>query len=465
MNLLCLLAGLLPWARTPADAFLRLFLAIGLLSLEMQVVTLTGIGSLRALAVVNVLIAIGAAASQARRGRRGESLVRHHPGEGGWLRESWRVMPWPGVVGLAAVVFLLNALLPVEAADPYNMQRLVHIQQVGTLAYSPEADFKVNLVGFLYELVLADLAQVPGVGGVLLRFHGLLGLQVYLLGLATIRRWVESGRGGREWPWLAMAVVPVVFHQLVLIKNDLFLAVPALVALVWLLARASAAAWPEILSVSALIGLVAGYKPTNLPLAIILAGVVLFVQRARGGRALAAVVAGGALGAVAGGLPFGMLENLRVYGDPFARSQIATLGNVTTGLGSIGESLVRFFISLFDLGQATRRIWPGRGGWGGTFGLPFIWALATLVVRWRQVPAARWSLMIAAIHFVAFAATFPDADVAQRLAMAPALLMIAVAADVVARDDTARMSRVALGPVLVLSAAQLLLSTVNYLQR
>ena len=465
MSLLPLLAGLLPWARSPADAFLRLFLAIGLLSIEMQVVTLSGIGSLRALAAVNVLIAVGAAVWQARRDRRVPSPVRRRPGEGGWLRESWRVMPWPAVAGLAAVVLLLNALLPVEAADAYNMERVVHIQQSGTLAYAPEADFKVNLVGFLYELVLADLAQTPGIGGVLLRFHGLFGLQVFLLGLATIRGWLDSARGGRDWPWLALAVVPVVFHQLVLIKNDLFLAVPALVALVWLLTRAAAAAWPEILCVSTLIGLVAGYKPTNLPLAIILAAVVMFVQRARGARVLAAVAAGGALGAVAGGLPFGMIENLRVYGDPFARAQIANLGNVTTGLASSAESLTRFVISLFDLGQLTRRIWPGRGGWGGTFGLPFIWAMATLVVRCRQVPAARWSLMIAAVHFVAFAATFPDADVAQRLAMAPALLMIAVAANIAARDNTARRLRLALVPVLVLSAAQLLLSTVNYLQR
>jgi hypothetical protein len=462
VNLLPLLAGFLPWARTPADALVRVFIVIGLLSIEMQVVTLTGVGSLRQLAPVNLLLAVAAIVWQARSSRPTVALVRSL-GDGGWLGESWRVVPWPGLAALAGTIVLLNAVLPVEAADPYNMQRIVHIQQVGTLAYAPGADFKVNLVGFLHELVLADLALVPGSGGGLMRFHGLLGLQLYLLGLATVRGWLVEA-GSRRWPWLLLLVVPVVFHQLVLIKNDLFLAVPALVVLAWLLTRAAAAAWPEVFCYAALIGLVAGYKPTNLPLAAILAGAVVFAQRGRGGRVWVFVVAGGALGAVAGGLPFGMLENLRVYGDPFARAQVATLGNVTTGVASAGESLLRFGISLFDLGQLTRRMWPGRGGWGGTFGLAFVWALCILAPRWR-LREARWSLLIAAVHFFAFAATFPDADVAHRLAMAPALLVIAVAVATVARDDAARMARLALVPVLALSAAQLALSTVNYLQR
>ena len=453
MNLLPLLAGALPWARTPADALMRVFVVIGILSIEMQVVTLSGVGTLRQLAVVNLLLATGAVVWQARSRRPSAA----------WLRESWDVAPWPGVAAMAGLVLLLNAVLPVEAADPYNMERVVHIQRVGTLAYAPEADFKVNLVGFLYEMVLADLGLVPVIGLALVRFHGVLGLQLYLLGLATVRGWLDDN-GPRRWPWLLLLVVPVVFHQLVLIKNDLFIAVPALVALVWLLTRAAAAAPLEVAQFAWLIGLVAGYKPTSLPLAGILAGGVLIMQPGRRGRAIAAVAAGGVLGGIAGGLPFGLFENLRVYGDPFARAQIATLGNVTTGLSSIAESVLRFSISLFDLGQLTRRLWPGRGGWGGTFGLPFIWAVFTLVPRWRQ-PAVRWTLLIAAVHLLAFAGTFPDADVAQRLAMAPALLVIAIAAATVARDDTARTARLALVPVLVLSVAHVLLSTVNYLQR
>ena len=455
MNLLPLLACALAWARTPADALVRVFAVIGLLSIEMQVMTLSGTGSLCSLAAVNLLVAGAAAVWQARTGRP----------RGGWFKESWTVAPWPGLAVMAGVVLLLNAVLPVEAADPYNMERVLQIQRAGTLEYAPDADFKVNLVGFLYELVLADLSLVPRIGGALMRFHGLLGLQLYLLGLATVRGWL-TGAAPRRWPWLLLLTVPVVFHQLVLIKNDLFLAVPACVALTWLVTRARAAAPLEVFQFASLMGLVAGYKATNLPLALILAGAALFVGRSGGrGPALAAVAAGGALGAIAGGLPFGMLENLRVYGDPFARAQIATLGNVTTGLASTAESLLRFVISLFDLGQLTRRWWPGRGGWGGTFGLPFIWAVFVLVPRWRRLPEARWSLLIAAVHFVAFAATFPDADVAQRLAMAPALLVIAIAVATVARDDGERTARLTLMPVLALSAAQLLLSAVNYLQR
>jgi hypothetical protein len=453
MNLLPLLASVLPWARSPADALVRVFCVIGLVSIQMQAVTLGGAGSLRTLALVNLLIALAAGAWQARSRR----------AHGGWLLESWAVVPGPGLAAMAALVVLLNAILPVEAADPYNMERLLQIRQTGTLEYVAAADPKVNIAGFVYELVLADLSLVPVVGDAFVRFHGLLGLQLYVLGLAAVRGWL-NGAASKRWPWLLPLLVPVVFHQLVLIKNDLFLAVPAFVALTWVVMRAPAAAPIEIGQFAALIGLVAGYKLTNLPLAVILAATVVVVQRGQRGRALMAVAAGGAAGAVAGGLLFGLAENARVYGDPFARAQIAQMGNVTTGVASAAESLVRFSVSLFDLGQLTRRWWPGRGGWGGTFGLPFIWALLTLLPRWR-VPEARWSLLIAAVHFVGFAAVFPDADVAQRLAMAPALLVIATAVATVARDDTAGLARLTLVPTLALSAAHVLFSAANYLQR
>ena len=129
-------------------------------------------------------------------------------------------------------------------------------------------------------------------------------------------------------------------------------------------------------------------------------------------------------------------------------------------------SVARFGISLFDQGLVTRILWPDRGGWGGTFGLPFVWAVAVLVLHYRHAQEARWALWIAAVHFLAFAAVFPDADVHQRLALAPALLAVAVAVHLLERGERyARLARLALVPVLVLSGAQILRSTILYLAR
>jgi hypothetical protein len=250
----------------------------------------------------------------------------------------------------------------------------------------------------------------------------------------------------------------------VLVKNDLFFAVPASAALVWLIARAEEGSWRETVGAAWLIGMAATYKPTNLPLALILLGGVLAVQRKSPWRSLGAVALGGVGGALVGGLFFTLYENARWYGDPLARTQVAAMGNFTVGVAGAAESVTRFGVSLVDLGLLTRRWWPGRGGWGGTFGLPFIWAAGVLLVSCRRERQARYALGIAAAHFLGFAATFPDADVAHRLALAPALVVIAVAVRVVERD--ARLGAYAkpiLIPVLILSTVQILRSAALYL--
>jgi hypothetical protein len=61
----------------------------------------------------------------------------------------------------------------------------------------------------------------------------------------------------------------------------------------------------------------------------------------------------------------------------------------------------------------------------------------------------------------AFALLFPDADVAQRLVLAPGLLVIVAAAAVAARG-TARWTYATLVVVVLASAAQLLRSAVLY---
>ena len=98
-------------------------------------------------------------------------------------------------------------------------------------------------------------------------------------------------------------------------------------------------------------------------------------------------------------------------------------------------SVVRYLVSLFDLGTLTRRWWPGRGGWGATYGLPFVWAMGVLFYARRQ-PDVRRTLWLAAAYGIAFAAVYPDADVAHRLVLAPGLLVIAVAAVVTQRESS-----------------------------
>ena len=454
MSLLPLLGALLPWALSPADALFRTVVAVSLLSIEMQLVTLSGTGSLQSVAVINATVSVAAA---------GWQLSRRRP-DLSWMSSLVRVAPWPAVLSLAVLVLLLNLTLPLEFADPYNQQRVEQIERLGTLEYSPDADPKVNIVGFLYELTFADIRLLPAIGPALARLHGLFGMLFYLLGLAAIRDWLKAEAS--RWPWTALLVVPVVFHAFVLVKNDLFFAVPASVALVWLIARAREGSWREIAGAAWLISMVATYKPTNLPLALILVGGVLAVQRGHRWRSLAALALGGIGGAVAGGVFFTLFENFRWYGDPLARTQVAAMGNFTTGIAGAAESVARFGVSLVDLGLLTRQWWPGRGGWGGTFGLPFIWAAGVLLIACRREPHARYALGIAAVYFFGFAATFPDADVAHRLAMAPALVVIAVAVRIVERDARHRAYALpVLAAVVILSTVQILRSAALYLTR
>ena len=130
------------------------------------------------------------------------------------------------------------------------------------------------------------------------------------------------------------------------------------------------------------------------------------------------------------------------------------------------ESIGRFALSLVDLGLLTGQLWPGRGGWAGTLGLPFIWAVVVLVLHYARAPEARWTIWIAAFHFAAFAAVFPDADLHHRLALAPGLLVVSVALSLLHRGEKySDAARLALVPVVMLSSAQLLRSSVLYVLR
>jgi hypothetical protein len=258
----------------------------------------------------------------------------------------------------------------------------------------------------------------------------------------------------------------VVFHAFVLIKNDLFIAMAAFPALAWVIARVGDASLTAIGRAASLTGFVVGVKLTNVPLTLILAGGVVAGRLKDWRRPLAAAVVGTVIGAAAGGLFFTLQQNAKWYGDPLATNPVSEMGNMTRTPAEAALSVFRFAISLVDLGLVTPRIWPGRGGWGGTFGLPFIWAAIVLLAHVRHERTARWVLAFAALHFVAFAAVFPDADVAHRLALTSCLLAIAGAADIASRDARyARTARLTLIPVLLLSAAQITRSAVLYLSR
>jgi hypothetical protein len=412
VNTILLFIGSRPWTAVSSRSLLtRAFGAIALFSVEMQIVSWLGVGSIRSLVVANTVVAIAA-------------LALRRPMDGftdGHSVPFWRAVPWPAAVIVGSLVLGLNLGRGLEAADPYHLDIVQRIEQSGRLAYDAALDPKINVVSWLYELLLADLKQVPVIGDVLLRLHGVFGLLLYLVGVAAARELL--GASSRWW-WSLMLVVPVVFHQLVLVKNDLFAAVPAFVAVVWVVTRARSAPLWEVVWAAWVTGLVVAVKLTSFPLALILVG-ALAIERGSGRwSAIGAAVLGGLLGAVTGGLVFSLIENLRVYG---AVLPIEGIGDRNEGVLAVLVSIGRFAVSLVDQGLVTRRLWPGRGGWGGTFGLPFMWAVVMLIMAARRSPQARRGLLYAAVQFAAFAAIFPDADLAHRLVLAPGLLVVAVA--------------------------------------
>jgi hypothetical protein len=450
MNFIPLLAVFVPWARTPLSAFTAIYFACCVLSLEVQAITSLGTGTLRDLVPFNLAAAVGSAVWQ----------WRHGAARWGWREVVPRVAPWPVVAGLAALVVTINILLPVEAADPYQLERIAQIERLGTLDYNPSADPKVNIAGAFYELVIADLKQIPVVGPLLVRMHGLLGLVLYLVTLAAVRTWF--GLGDSAWTRSLLLVVPVVFHQFVLIKNDLFFAAPSLVVLAWLVSARDDVSWVELMWAGWLTGLVVGAKGVNYPLAIVLMFAVWVLQRRRIVSATALVTLGGLVGAVCSGLLLVAVLNLRVYGDVLASGPMSEMARWYDSPSHAAVGVVRFFMSLADMGQATTRIWPGRGGWGGTFGLPLIWAVVVLVYGYAAgARDAGRALLFAAAFFVLFALGFPDSDIAHRIVMGPGLLLLVVALQVASRYPV-RWPRQAAIPVVLLSAAQIVRSAVLY---
>ncbi len=281
-----------------------------------------------------------------------------------------------------------------------------------------------------------------------MRFHGLLGLGLYLLSIAAVAPWAGIRR---RWFLITLLVVPVVFQQLVLVKNDLFGALPAFVALAWVVTRGPALSLAECTAAAALAGFSVGIKISSAPIALVVCGLVAADHRSW--TRVAASVAAASVGSIAGGLLFTLIENDLVYGAPL--QPYLSLGNRHDSIGDAAIGLARFAVSLVDLGTVTPRVWPGRGGWGSTFGLPVVWALAVLALRWRDWQARR-ALLAALACLIVFGATYPDADVAHRMVIAPGLLLIVVALGCLDREERyARGLRAGLIAVIALSALQI----------
>jgi hypothetical protein len=451
MNLLLLLGGFRVWSGSPLEVLTRALCAMSLFGLEMQLATWSGVATLTTLVPFNAAGAVALFVGvRHQAGRRPAMTDRDMAGARVWL-------PF-AAVGL--LVLALNATMPLEAADPYHLERVARIQQTGTLAYDAGAHPKVNVLGWLYELALADLRTLPAAGVDAARFHGVIGLIVYAVTSAAVFQVLGV-------PFAAtgalMAVVPVVFHQLVMVKNDLFGGIPALLVLAWAVARHGEARPLDSAWAGWLAGLAVGVKLTSFPLGAIFAGAVA-AQRGALVRRVASAAAGLCVGFVAAGLFFVLLENVAVYGDAVA--PFTALGNRTAGPLDALVSVCRFAISLVDMGLVTRALWAGRGGWGGTYGLPVIWALCVLVAA-RRTPLAQRTLLVCIAYWTAFSAVYPDADVAHRLALAPGLLAVAVAAaltDAQGSPVPAWLRRLAL-PVGILSAVQIVRTAILYFDR
>jgi hypothetical protein len=435
-------------------ALTRLFAAISIFAVEMQAATWLAAATIRSVWVLNIALGGVSVAVAMRRG----SVEPRRAAE-------TRVAASAGFIAcgclLTAAVLVLNATRPVLAADPYHLDRMAQIERLGTIAYDEAAEPKVNSFGWTYELVLADLNQVPYVGPALVRFHGLFGVSMYVLALAAAGTWLPRRRG---WYAAVLLVVPVVFHQLVLIKNDLFGAIPAILVLTWLVARSTVATPKEIAWAGWLSGFAIAIKVTSAPLALVMGGALILLRTDRAAVMRAAAL-GGLVGLLCGGFFFTLVENFRVYGSPVtAFKEAGAMGNRNETAAQGAISILRFGISLFDLGQITRVAWPDRGGWGATFGLPFVWALAVLF-RYRGRLEVRRSAALAAVYMLVFAAIYTDADIAHRLVLGPGLVLILVAVSVL--DDEDRFSRVmhtGLYAVIALSALQIARSASLYLR-
>lgn len=423
--------------------------ALIVLSVETQLATLAGMPlRLWHLAIAHGVLAAALVASGAARARVAAHLQSLRPGP---VNRTALVI----LAGVMAVLVARAVLFVPESADPYHLVKTTMLADELSLAHVPVLDSKINVLGYLYELALADLALGTWTLQEWLGLTGPLLVGIYLLAVVTI-----LGRTATALPWYAVllpCLVPAVFHQGVLIKNDLFAALLALPALLSLRYPR-----PQLdpLIAGALAGLAMSVKATMAPVALALACFLPWQPVNLAVRTRLRAAAGLVFGLVLGGLAYVSAANVVTYGN--IAGPIADSGNLVAGVGDAAVSLGRFVMSWFDASLLTRSLWPDRGGWGGAFGPAFVWALAVLIVARHRV------LGVTLVCLLPFGLLYPDADLAHRLALAPAMLAILVAVEIeAARGAFSRWSLSAVAAVLcvALSGAMIARSSLAYLRQ
>lgn len=367
-------------------------------------------------------------------------------------------------LGLVTAIMLARATLFVpEAADPYHLVKTALLANTLSIAHLPVLDAKINAFGFLYELALADASM----GSVALQqWLGLQGPLLFALYIVSIF-WMLRATDIRL-PWYAVllpCLVPAVFHQGILVKNDLFAALLALPALRLLIDDNAATRLGRCAGAGMLAGLAVSVKATMAPVALALAVGLPRTPGERAWRTRAAAAAGFLAGIASGGLVQLWLANLATYGTV---TGVISSGNLVASVPEAGISLGRFVMSWFDASLMTRTIWPDRGGWGGSFGPAFVWALAILALRSRRDPVARRVLTLTLVCLVPFGLAYPDADLAHRLAIAPAIVAIVSAIEIEARRGAFRTWSPAAVTALacaIMSAGMIARSSLAYLRQ
>jgi hypothetical protein len=447
MNLLLLLlaaAAVLPIG--PAARPWVPVVALSILSLQMQLITVTRTGALTSLTWVNAGLVTLLLLSPVSRGRMRawigalatDIVATCRTG----IRDVRELDRLPRIISSLTLIFVavfivLWALLFVpETPDPYHLMKVVNIERTGTLAYVPAADLKINVLSHLYELLLADARQIPLIGTFWLNGQGLLLFVIYGLAAIALMRQPLQHQPSVP-PWLFLLAIPALFHQFMLINNDILAFGLSLAAL--LLLQKGASGDSSALLIGWLGGLACAVKPTCFPIA--LAAMVFAPEPGRFGslRLRLVAAAGIIIGAVAGGVLFHLWSNANVYG--FALQAYESLGNRTTTLRGSIKSVTRFVLSLADGGLLTRRIWPGRGGWGGNLGWVVSVSILLLALRSvRELPARR-ALALCATTLLAFAAVYPDADVAHRMVLGPGVFAVVQAMTGARSTDQWRLTK------------------------
>lgn len=338
------------------------------------------------------------------------------------------------LLGILAVLLARAILFLPEGADPYHLVRVHVLGTTHSLQHVPVADGKINALGYLYELTLADLTAGTVAGEWWLGLQGPLFVAVYFVAIAEM---LVRARVQVRWPLFILAcAVPAVFQQGVPVKNDLFAALLCLPAFVVLLEDSARRDIGRCAAAGFLTGLALATKVTTAPVALVLALFLPWRPIALATRTRLAALGGMVAGVAAGGLVLVVLLNVANYGG--VGGPVSGTGNLPESVGAALLGTVRFVGSWLDMSVLTRRIWPGRGGWGGAFGPAFVWALVVLGIGPHERALARRTLLVVLTSLLAFGLLYPDADVAHRMALAPAVVAIVTAVTVAARDDRLR---------------------------